>query len=149
MAATIKGLGVVFGVGSQTYTGGIVSDATTAQSTPQSIRLSRTADEVKVKTIDGQVIGAIFSGFMKTVSLTVIPSAATVAGAGNAAADFAPAPGTSVTIVDSLLDGTTAAGISDNWLVMSATTNRTVDGVATIDLELEASEENEIAGAAL
>jgi hypothetical protein len=44
--------------------------------------------------------------------------------------------GALVTIVDA--GGTLVDG---NWCCMSATQNRTVDGVATIDIELEASDE--------
>ena len=46
------------------------------------------------------------------------------------------APGTLVTVTD--LNGTT---IDDNYNVLSATENLTVDGVMTIDLELEAGDE--------
>ena len=145
MAATIKGLGVVWSVGSQTYTGGIVSHATTAQSTPQSITLNRTSDKSMVKGLDGEVLGVIFSGFMKTASLSLVPSASTVAAAKTALDTYCPAPGVSVTMVDSI-----AGLLDDNWNVTSATQNRTVDGVATVDLELEAGDETtELAGTAL
>lgn len=137
MAATIKGTAVKWSVGTIDFTAGIV---TTDARMTQSARVQRTSEKTNIKDIGGTVKTQVFHGAMKTLSITVVPSGRagvnTVTEAERSADAHMPAPGTLVTVTD--LNGTT---IDDNYNVLSATENLTVDGVMTIDLELEAGDE--------
>ena len=137
MAATIRGIGVVWSTGGVTFAGvgsGILSS--TDPMLPQSLRYTRTAENTKIKSANGDIVSAVFHGFKKQLSLTVIPSGAAGAGALTDAWTSKEAhlvnPGTKVTIDDD--SGSTQ--IEQNWLVISAKENRTVDGAVTIDMEL-------------
>lgn len=143
MAEVQKGFGVVWGTGTLTVTGGILSGTTTAA--VQTITLTRNSEKTNIKTIGGEVAAQVFHGFMKTASVTVIPSGTTIALAATSSDSWMPKPGTAVTLADSY--GTL---LDDNWNVISARQGRTVDGAATVDLELEAGDENtELAGSAI
>lgn len=135
MAADIKGTAVVWSIGGVTFTAGIVS-ATNA-SMPQSVRYQRTAENTKIKDTGGDIKTIVYHGFMKTVSITVVPSHATaIASAVTSKEAHLIAPGTKVTIADA--QGSTQ--IEQNWIVVSCSEQRTVDGVCTVDLELENAE---------
>ena len=133
MAADIKGTAVVWSVGGVTFTAGIVS--ATNPSLPQSLRYQRGAENTKIKDVGGEIVTIVYHGGLKTLSMTVIPSAASIAAAVTSKEAHVLAPGTKITIADA--SGATA--IETNWIIMSSTENRTVDGVVTVDLELENS----------
>jgi hypothetical protein len=135
MAAIIKGTGVVWSVGAVTFTAGISSTAGTGHYT-QSASIERTSEVARIKDTGGTVKTVVFSGAMKTLRVTVVPAGSTVANAITSGDSFLPAAGTKVSVTDDL--GTT---IDDNYNCLSATQSRTVDGVATIDLVLEAGDE--------
>lgn len=136
MAAVIKGRAVKWSVGGVTFTAGIVS-ATNAHFT-QSFDMQRTSDKALIKDTGGTVKTAVFHGFMKTISMNVVPQADTIANAITSLDAFLLAPGTLITVVDST--GTIADG---DYNLISAKEGRTVDGVCTIDLELEKGDEGE------
>lgn len=138
MAATLKGRGVVWSVGSITMTAGIVS-ASNADFV-QSARSSRTSEKAEIKDDAGTIRAQVFHGFKKTLSLTVIPCSLsgtnTVANAQSSMDAHMPAVGTTITVVDgagTIIDG--------NYNLISSTQNRSVDGPATLDLELENGDE--------
>ena len=133
-----KGLAVVYGVDGITFTAGIVSATNGAQT--QSLRVVRSSDKVEIKNDLGDVVGQIFSNGKKTLSITVIPSHATVKATAQSSYDahLIP-PGTTVTIADA-----NGAVIDDDYNLLSATGNMTNDGVATIDLELESYDDNDV-----
>jgi hypothetical protein len=138
MAAVIKGLGVVWSVGAIDFTA--VSISASVQGTghlTQSAAVERTSEVTRVKNNAGTIKVVIFHGNMKTVRLTVVPSGSSVANARTSSANLTPTAGTKVTITD---DAGTI--IDDSYNILSASENRTVDGVATIDLVLEASDES-------
>lgn len=138
MSATIKGTAVVWSTGNITFAAGI-----TSASMVQSMRYGRTAEATEIKDYSGQINTVVLHGGMKTVSVTVVPTGATIAAAVTAKESYLPAPGTMVTLADeSGLPGNNQ--IVQNWIVNSATENRTVDGVVTIDLELENSADSDI-----
>lgn len=105
----------------------------------QSARFARTSEKTEVKDDGGTIRAQIFHGFKKTLSLTVIPAdaAAAISGARTSMDAHMPAIGTTITVVD-------AAGtlIDASYNLVSATQNRSVDGVATVDLELEQGDES-------
>lgn len=139
MAAIVKGRGILWSTGGITYTAGIVS--ATNPDFPQSARFARTSDKAEVRDNGGIIRTQVFHGFKKTLSLTVVPCALsgtnTLANAQSSVDAHTIAPGTTVTVVDdsgTLIDG--------SYNVISSTQNRTVDGVATVDLELENGDES-------
>ena len=136
MSAVIKGVGVVFSIGGVTMTAGIVSTQMV-----QSAKLGRSSEKTEVKDTGGVIKSVVFHGFKKTLSLTVIPSANSIANAQIAADAHLGTP--SVSIVGTKVSVTDAAGLimDGDYNCISATESRTVDGVLTIDLELEAGDE--------
>src|SRR5678816_3298083 len=114
MSQVIKGTGVKWSVGALTLSAGIVSAATTNHFT-QSANIQRTSEKANIKDIGGTVRAQIFHGFMKTLSLTVVPCGTTVANAITSGDAWLPAPGTLVTVTDD--SGTVA---DDNYNVISA-----------------------------
>jgi hypothetical protein len=134
MAAVIKGTGVCWSVGAIAFTAGIVSG--TNGNFTQSTSLQRTSEKNNVKDNGGTVKTQVFHGFMKSLSITVVPNGSSIANANTSADAYLPAPGTKISITDD--SGTI---MDDNYNLLSSKENRTVDGVRTIDLELEAGDE--------
>lgn len=136
--AAIKGRGVVWSTGDITFAGAIVS--ATAAALPQSLRLARTAESTKIKDNQGPVRAIVYHGLMATLSITVVicaPSGTnTIAAAKTAGDQLTIAGGGTVTITDDA--GTVVDG---PYNVLSATQNRSVDGAATVDLEMEKGDE--------
>lgn len=138
MAATLKGRGIVWSVGSITMTAGIVSTA--SADFVQSARSARTSEKAEIKDDAGTIRAVVFHGFKKSLSLTVVPCSLsgtnTVVNAQASADAHTLVPGTTITVVDgagTIIDG--------NYNLISATQNRSVDGPATVDLELENGDE--------
>ena len=125
----------MWSVGAVTFTAGIVSTSGTGHFT-QSASVERTSEVARIKDTGGTVKTVVFSGAMKTLRISVVPAGSSTANAQTKGDDFLPAPGTLVTVTDD--SGTI---IDDNYNCLSSTQNRTVDGVATIDLVLEAGDE--------
>jgi len=131
MAADIKGTAIVWSIGGVTFTAGIVSASN--PSMPQSLQFSLTSENTKIKDNGGDIKTSVYHGFMKSLNMTVIPSAASIAAAVTSKEAHLLAPGTKVTVADA--SGTTL--IEQNWIVNKSTENRTIDGAVTVDLELE------------
>jgi hypothetical protein len=136
MSATLKGRAVFWSVGAITFTAGIVSS--TDPHMTQSSRLARSSERATLKDDGGVIRSMIYHGKTRTVSLTVVPYAATpsLANAKTSADPFLIEPGTTITVVDdsgAIMDG--------SYNLASATESRTVDGVRAIDLELEKGDE--------
>lgn len=131
MAADIKGTAVVWSIGGVTFTAGIVSASN--PSMPQSLQFSLDAENTKIKDNGGDIKTIVLHGFMKNLSISVVPSAASIAAAVTSKEAHLLSPGTKVTIADA--SGTTL--IEQNWIVTKSTERRGVAEVVTIDLELE------------
>lgn len=132
MAETLKGLGVRWGVNGITYSG----FAAGATGKTQSITLNRTSEKAEIKNESGECVGQIFYNEKKTLSLSVVPSAATIADARTAADSFVPAPGTTITVTDgqgATIDGTHSGAYN----LTSATLRLTNEGATIIDMEME------------
>ncbi len=140
MSAVIKGRAVIWSVGGITFNGTI--DSTTAASFAQSLRFSRTSDKAEIKDDGGIIKTVVFSGFKKSLSITVIPAAITgtntIANAVLSSTAHMPTPSTKITIVDA--SGTLTDATS--WNLISVTQNRSVDSPASIDMELENGDES-------
>lgn len=135
--ATIKGRAVVWSTGGITMTAGIVNASN--PNFPQSARFQRGSEKSEIKDDGGVIRTQVFHGFKKSLSLSVVPSApSTSISAANVSADaHMPSPGTTINVTDE--EGTIVGG---NYNLISATQNRSVDGVATIDLEMEQGDES-------
>lgn len=138
MSAIQKGRGIFFSVGGVTFTAGIVSSA--SGSFVQSVGITRQSDKLYVKDTGGTIRTAVFSGGLKMASITVTPCAIsgtnTIANAESSMDAFTAAAGTAITVVDgngTILDAT--------YNLISAKQGRVVDGMGTVDLELETSDE--------
>jgi len=142
MAADIKGTAVVWSMGGVTFTAGIVSASN--PSMPQSLRYARTSENTKIKDNGGDIKTIVYHGGLKTVSITVVPSSTTIAAAVTSKEAHIIAPGTKVTIADA----SGATGIEANWIVVSCTENRTVDGNVTVDIELENAAQEDLSTSA-
>lgn len=138
--ATLKGRGLIAHVNGIALTAGIVS-ATNAGAI-QSSRHTRTSDKYDVMNALGDTISSYFYNHKVTWSVTAIPHGTNVAGAATAADAWQLAAGTLITATDA--DGTI---LDDNYNLLSATQGRSNTGAATIELELEAFEANEVATA--
>lgn len=137
MSATVKGKGVVWSVGALVFTAGIVSG--TNKGAQQSQEMSRSSEKAELKDIGGTILGQVYHGFRKNLSITVTPyHDTTLAGAAASAEAWGLIPGTLVTITNPTGDFTVAA---DNYNVLSSRQGRTVDGFDIVDLELEAGDE--------
>jgi hypothetical protein len=136
MAATIKGRAIVWSIGGITMTAGIVTASN--PNFTQSARITRGSNKTEVVDDGGTIRTQVFHGFKKTLSMSVIPAdtAQSQSGARTSADAHTLVAGTTITVVD-------AAGtvIDASYNLISATQNRSVEGVATVDLELEQGDE--------
>lgn len=140
MAAStaIKGTAVVWSVGSITWTGGIAS--TTNAAFPQKVDFSKSADSSEIKDSNGDTATKIFHNAKNTLSVTIIPAAAssthTTTSAYASASAWMPAIGAGVTITGDS-QGYLTGQQGGKFYVTSAKESRTVDGAVSIDVELE------------
>jgi hypothetical protein len=138
MAETQSGLAIVWSCNGVTLTAGIVSATTGAKI--QSLTLVRDSEKAYVKDDQGQTCGRIDFDGKKTLTLNVVPCAASSKATAVTSLDaWCPAPGTKITIADS--NGTIVDG---DYLLNRATQNRTNTGAATAEIELEKFEANDI-----
>lgn len=135
MSATIKGTGVVWSMGGITFTAGIVTSSN--GSLPQSLSFTRGSEKTEIKDNGGTIKTQVFHGFKKSLSITVVPSGSSVSASNSSMDAHMPVPGTTITVADA--SGTL---IDASYNLISARQNRSVDGVGTIDLEMEQGDES-------
>lgn len=136
MSATINGRAVLWSTGGITFTAGIVSASNPGMA--QSSTFQRTSEKTEIKDDGGTIRTQVFHGFRKTLSITVIPyHASDLSNAADAHDAYLLAPGTKITVVDG------AGNIAGDYNLLSSRQGRSVDGVATIDLELEQGDEGQ------
>ena len=142
MATIQRGLGVVYSIGSIVFTAGIAHSATVL-SNIQSLNVARESEMTELKQ-NGKIVTQVFHGFMKKLSMTIIPASTSVAGAKSSVElHMTDAENSAASIIGARLTITDDLGniVDDTYNVVSATESRTVEGVVTIDLECEASDE--------
>jgi hypothetical protein len=137
MAETVKGTGIVWGVGGITLTAGIVTANSAAK--VQSFNFDRTSDKAEIKDGDGEVCGQTFYNAKRTLSLTVVPSGATISAAGLSADAWTPAPGTKITLADA--DG---AILDADYNLVSAKLRGSNTEARMADIELERYDANDV-----
>jgi len=141
MAETQSGLAVVWGVQGITFTAGITDPGgASALGQKQSLTFTRASKVAYVANDLGESVGRVDFDANKVTRLTVIPSHATAKATAKTNMDsYLPAPGTKITIADA--DG---AVIDGDYKLNSATLNKTNNGPATIDIEIEKFDANDI-----
>lgn len=138
MSATLKGLAVVWGAQGITFTAGIVSATNGAQT--QSLRVVRDSGKAYIKNDQGETVGRVDFDGKKTLSISVVPSHASSLSSAQTSMDaYLIAPGTKITVVDAQ-----GAVVDGDYLLNSATGNRTNEGTAVVDLEMEKFDANDI-----
>lgn len=139
MSATLKGRAAVWSIGGIAFTAGIISANT--PEFPQSLRFNRTSNKTNLVDDGGTIRGQVFHGFMKTMTITVIPcdAAQSLAGARSSMEAHLPQPGTKITITDA--SGPSDAMIDGSYNLINATQNRGITDYGSVDLELEQSDE--------
>lgn len=107
MAATVKGLAIVWAVNGITFTAGIVSATTGAET--QSLNLVRSSNRVDIMNDIGETVGEVYVNGKKEITVKAVPSHASAISSAQTSADaWTPAPGTKMTIADAegtIIDG--------------------------------------------
>jgi hypothetical protein len=140
-AAVIKGKGCIWSIGTITFTGSVLAAPSTHDFLPQKFDFSRTSQKTEVKGLDGGTQLQVFSDFKRGISITVVPSGSTIAATRTSADAWLPKPGDTITITDTESAIVDAASNANKYNVLSSKQGRTVDGVATADLEIEQSDD--------
>jgi hypothetical protein len=141
--ATLKGLGVFWGLEGVTYTG---FGAVTAQT--QSADLNVTADEKQIRDADGDVISCVYYNQTRTLDLEVVPTGATIALARTSSNGFMVNSGTLITVIDSAgaeIDSDEGAGSAGVYILKESRLSRSNENEARISMSLYRSDVNNIA----
>jgi len=140
MAETLRGIAVRWAIGGISFTGiTLTSDA----SKFQSLEFNRSSDKAEIKDGNGEVAGLVFYNAKKSINVTVIPGATSVANAQGNVDAWLPAPGTVLTAADT--EGASIdASSATTYNVLSCKLRLSVDGPAMVDLELERYDANDV-----
>lgn len=129
---------MIWSVAGVTFTGAIAS--ATAEHFNQSVSAQRTSEHANIKDQTGVYRSSIYHGFLRSCTITVVPAALvgtnTIANAAASGDAWLPQAGGVLTIVDA-----NGAVIDGAWNIVSARQNRTIDGVMTAEVELEAGDD--------
>lgn len=130
MAETQRGVGVVWGISTTdvNYTG-------SGTLRIQSETFNRTADSDETRDEYGEVINVTTYNQQQELQLSVVPSGSTMAAAKTS--NIVPTPGEKISIVDA--DDTTigAASSGKDYMVVSASMNKTNTGKTTIEMTIK------------
>ena len=129
MAETLRGVGVIWGVGAMTMSGVVASTDFV-----QSADFAWQSEKEELRGNDGEVRGLCYYNSTKTLTITVVPSAVAsggIAGAVTSAAGMLIDPGTPVTLTDP--KSADAAGV---YILESCRLRRTNNGIALIEMDL-------------
>lgn len=139
MAETIRGVGVVWGIGSSFTATGIGIGTFL----PQGVDFDTDAEEVEISDYKGETIGEVFFNEKDTLKMEVIPKGTSIALAK--AANILPSPGSVVTVVDT--DDTEIAGATTTaYLLIRASKRKTPKGVAVLNFEMKRYAANNVTG---
>lgn len=143
--ATLKGVGLLFGIGQgQTLTftpsGGSALSVKT-----QGLDYEKSGEKADLRNEDGSEVGRVYYNIMKKLTVTAIPfHATTISGAITNAEACAPAIGTAVAVVDNQMGSETDGTHTGNYVIDSVRVARTNTGIAVFTLELEQVLDNDI-----
>ena len=141
--ATLKGLGVFWGLEGVTYTG---FGSVTAQT--QSADLNVTADEKQIRDADGDVISCVYYNQTRTLDLEVVPTGATIALARTSSDGFMVDSGSLITVIDSAgaeIDSAEGSGAAGVYILKESRLSRSNENEArSISMSLFRSDVNNI-----
>jgi hypothetical protein len=141
--ATLKGLGVFWGLEGVTYTG---FGTVTAQT--QSADLNVTADEKQIRDADGDVISVVYYNQTRTLDLEVVPTGATIALAQASSAAFMVNSGNIITVTDTQagleIDSAEGSGAAGVYILKESRLSRSNENEARISMSLFRSDVNNI-----
>jgi hypothetical protein len=137
MAETIRGVGVVWGLGSD------FSATGTGVGTflPQGADFEVEADEVEIPDYKGETIGEIYLNEKNTLKMEVIPKGTTLALAR--AANVLPSPGAVITVVDTN-DAEIAGATTTAYLFIRGSKRKSVKDVVKLNFELKRYVANDV-----
>ncbi len=130
MAETIRGVGVVWGIGSD------FAVTATGMGTflPQGVDFDTDAEEVEIADYKGETVGEIFFNEKDTLKMEVIPKGTSIALAK--AANILPSPGAVVTVVDTN-DTEIAGATTTAYLFIRGSKRKSAKGAVTLNFELK------------
>lgn len=129
--ADIKGSAVSWAVQGLALTAGIIPGT---GETPafQSVRARMEADSISyIRGSDGKVVSAVIPDIKKTITMTIIPTADTLAHMRSLMDRFYINPGTKITITDS------EGNIEGSYYLVNCSQERKVGDAVGADIELE------------
>jgi len=153
--ATLKGKSVVFGSNGLTFAGTIDGTTQGSQATVESIGLLRDSQKVEILDDQGAPAGQVFYAKKKTLNITVQPyddtgdgDTSTIGFAETSLSAWSLLSGGTVSIVDArgaVIDDQGSGGTmnSDIYNIMTSSARRQSDGIALVDLVLEAFDETD------
>jgi hypothetical protein len=130
MAATIRGVGVVWGIGSS------FNATATGMGTflPQGVDFDTDSEEVEIPDYKGETVAEIFFNEKDTLKMEVIPKGTSTTLAR--AANILPSPGSVVTVVDT--EDTEIAGATTTaYLFISGSKRKTPKGAVVLNFVLK------------
>lgn len=134
MATTLTGKGVLWGCNNISMTGVI----STTLGQIQSNSFTRESDKAELRDGIGDVVGRAFYDHRRTIQITVIPSAASIATAKTNALAMLPAIGSVIAVVDT--DDLTT---DENYTVEECSISRTNTGMAEISMTVSNRDDND------
>jgi hypothetical protein len=136
---TIKGLGVVWGIGVP----GAGGTAFGAGALIQSAHFGVEAESVEVKNAIGDCVAMSFFNQKQTLTVEVIPSGAAISNANGT--NLLPLPGTAVTILVADINDAEVYGTQGGkFIFMSGTKNKSNVGVTTLTFNLTQFVDNDV-----
>jgi hypothetical protein len=123
--ATQKGIGVVWGIGTNNVTAG------TGVLRPTQQALAKDIEMIEHRDTTGEVVGTTTFNGTRTLELDVYPAGTTLANATDAAINI-PAPGSTVALTD-----TNDTEIGTTWLVTASSKRKTNTDKTVVTLSLK------------
>jgi hypothetical protein len=137
MAETIRGVGVVWGIGSDFA----VTGTGIGTFLPMDVDFEVEAERVEIPDYKGEDVCNIWFNLKNRIRLNVRPKGTSITLAK--AANIIPDPGTPATVIDSA-DSEIAGATSTRYVVVRASKRKSTKDTVTIVMELERSAVNDI-----
>jgi hypothetical protein len=128
--ATLKGKAVGWAVNGLAFTAGVVPSGTEVPLFQRVRAQQEIEGEAIIKGSDGKVATLVVPDVKKTITMTIIPSADTVAAYKTLMDKFYITPGTQMTITDS------EGNIEGSFILINCGQERQVEGATAVDIEL-------------
>lgn len=134
--ATLKGIGVRWGVGATATVGSVIGTGER-----QSADFTYTSNRQELLDETGKRVGVAFVDTEKALTITVVPAGATAAAAATNADAIVVVPGTAVTITDTHIDASAPVDIAGAYVAEGSRIRETNNGAMIVEIDLyQASE---------